>query len=143
MKNKTRHWLWNIAIALTLVLVVIAFLAHYKNWIKVENDEFKILSGIYYKELNFTDVNAVEMVDKIPSLERLNGFSVKETEKGIFRDSIYNTEVYIFVDKLSRQKIKVTYNDSLQLFFNISDSLETEKMYTLFSSKLDSLSSLK
>ncbi|SFW48159.1 hypothetical protein [Cellulophaga fucicola] len=143
MKNKTRHWLWNIVIALTLILVVIAFLAHYKNWIKVEDNEFKILSGIYYKELNFTDVNAVEMVDKIPSLERLNGFSVKETEKGIFRDSIYNTEVYIFVDKLSRQKIKVTYNDSLQLFFNVSDSLETEKMYTLFSSKLDSLSSLK
>lgn len=143
MKNRKKHWLWNIVIVLTLMVVVIAFMAHYKNWIKIENNQFKILSGVYYKTINFTDVNTVEMVDKIPSLERINGFSVSETEKGVFRDSIYNTDVYIFVDKLSRQKIKVTYKDSLQLFFNVSDSLETEKMYTMFSYKIDSLSSLK
>ncbi|MDO6490079.1 MULTISPECIES: hypothetical protein [unclassified Cellulophaga] len=140
MKNRKKHWLWNIVIVLTLMVVVIAFMAHYKNWIKIENNQFKILSGVYYKTINFTDVNTVEMVDKIPSLERINGFSVSETEKGVFRDSIYNTDVYIFVDKLSRQKIKVTYKDSLQLFFNVSDSLETEKMYTMFSHKIDSLS---
>lgn len=143
MKNRKKHWLWNIVIVLTLMVVVIAFMAHYKNWIKIENNQFKILSGVYYKTINFTDVNTVEMMDKIPSLERINGFSVSETEKGVFRDSIYNTDVYIFVDKLSRQKIKVTYKDSLQLFFNVSDSLETEKMYTMFSYKIDSLSSLK
>ncbi|MEP0213666.1 MAG: hypothetical protein ABJD66_10655 [Cellulophaga sp.] len=143
MKNSKKHWLWNIVIVLTLVLVAIAFLMHYKNWIKVEDNQFKILSGIYYKKLDFADINTVEMVDKIPSLERINGFSVSETEKGVFRDSIYNTDVYIFVDKLSKQKIKVTYRDSLQLFFNVSDSLETEKMYTMFSHKIDSLSSVK
>ncbi|WBU87884.1 hypothetical protein [Cellulophaga omnivescoria] len=143
MKNRKIHWLWNVVIVLTLMVIVAAFMAHYKNWINVESNQFKILSGIYYKKINFTDVNMVEMVDKIPSLERINGFSVSETEKGIFKDSIYNTDVYIFVDKLSTQKIKVTYKDTLQLFFNVSDSLETEKMYTLFSSKLDSLSSLK
>ncbi|WKB79878.1 hypothetical protein [Cellulophaga omnivescoria] len=143
MKNRKIHWLWNVVIVLTLMVIVAAFMAHYKNWINVESNQFKILSGIYYKKINFTDVNKVEMVDKIPSLERINGFSVSETEKGIFKDSIYNTNVYIFVDKLSTQKIKVTYKDTLQLFFNVSDSLETEKMYTLFSSKLDSLSSLK
>ncbi|MGJ8733576.1 MAG: hypothetical protein ACSHW4_10540 [Cellulophaga sp.] len=143
MKNSKKHWLWNIVIVLTLVLVAIAFFMHYKNWIKVEDNQFKILSGIYYKKLDFADINTVEMVDKIPSLERINGFSVSETEKGVFRDSIYNTDVYIFVDKLSKQKIKVTYRDSLQLFFNVSDSLETEKMYTMFSHKIDSLSSVK
>ncbi|TVZ07938.1 hypothetical protein JM80_0418 [Cellulophaga sp. RHA_52] len=143
MKNRKKHWLWNIVIVLTLMVVVIAFMAHYKNWIKIENNQFKILSGVYYKTINFTDVNAVEMVEKIPSLERINGFSVSETEKGIFKDSVYNTEVYIFVDKLSKHKVKVTYKDSLQLFFNVSDSLETEKLYTVFSNKLDSLSSIK
>ncbi len=143
MTNKKRHWLWNFLIVVTLLLVIVAFIAHYKNWISIENNRFQILSGIYYKELNFSDINNVELVDKIPQLERINGFSVKEIEKGVFKDSIYNTEVYIYVDKLSQQKIKVTYKDSLLLFFNLSDSTETQKIYGLFSKKVDSLSKLK
>jgi len=143
MKNKKRNWFWNTLIVLSLIVVAIAYVVHSKNWIKIDGEQFKILSGVYYKELKFSEVNGVTMVDKIPSLERINGFSVQEVEKGIFKDSIYRTEVYIFVDKLSRQKVKVTYNDTLQLFFNVSDSLETQKMYTLFSQKVDSLSKLK
>tara|TARA_R110002049_G_scaffold307383_2_gene507637 strand:+ start:4005 stop:4436 length:432 start_codon:yes stop_codon:yes gene_type:complete len=143
MKNKKRNWFWNTLIVLSLIVVAIAYVVHSKNWIKIDGEQFKILSGVYYKELKFSEVNGVTMVDKIPSLERINGFSVQEVEKGIFKDSIYRTEVYIFVDKLSRQKVKVTYNDTLQLFFNVSDSLETQKMYTLFSQKIDSLSKLK
>lgn len=143
MKNKKRNWFWNTLIVLSLIVVAIAYVVHSKNWIRIDGEQFKILSGVYYKELKFSEVNGVTMVDKIPSLERINGFSVQEVEKGIFKDSIYRTEVYIFVDKLSRQKVKVTYNDTLQLFFNVSDSLETQKMYTLFSQKVDSLSKLK
>ncbi|MCK0155699.1 hypothetical protein MWU65_00810 [Cellulophaga sp. F20128] len=143
MTNKKRNWFWNTLIVLSLIVVAIAFVVHSKNWIKIDGEQFKILSGIYYKELKFSEVNAVSMVDKIPSLERINGFSVKEIEKGIFKDSIHKTEVYIFVDKLTRQKVKVTYKDSLQLFFNVSDSLETQKIYSLFSQKIDSLAKLK
>ena len=135
MATKKRHWLWNILIVLTLITVVAAFLAHYKNWTKIEDNRIQILSGVYYKELNFSDINAVEMVQKLPSLQRINGFSVKETEKGIFRDSVLNTKVYFYVDKLSNQKIRITHNDSLELYFNYADSLETIKMYQLLIEK--------
>jgi len=135
MATKKRHWLWNILIVLTLITVVAAFLAHYKNWTKIEDNRIQILSGVYYKELNFSDINTVEMVEKLPSLQRINGFSVKETEKGIFRDSVLNTKVYFYVDKLSNQKIRITHNDSLELYFNYADSLETIKMYQLLIEK--------
>lgn len=129
MAGKKRHWFWNILIVLTLIVVIVAFLAHYKNWTKIEEHSIQILSGVYYKELNFSEINSIEMVDKVPSLERINGFSVKEVEKGVFRDSILNTRVYFYVDKLSDQKIKITHNDSLHLYLNLSDSIKTEKLY--------------
>lgn len=64
MARKKRHWFWNILIVLTLVVVVIAFMAHYKNWVKLEGDRIQILSGVYYKELKFSEVNSIEMVRK-------------------------------------------------------------------------------
>ncbi|MGY8914230.1 MAG: hypothetical protein ACKVJF_04000, partial [Flavobacteriales bacterium] len=94
-KNK-RPWMLNMLIVVTIIVVFLVFTAHYKNWIKTENDSIEILSGIYFKELLYSDIDSLKMVQKIPSLERINGFSAMEREKGLFRDSIYETEVYMF-----------------------------------------------
>ncbi len=70
----------------------------------------EILSGIYYKDLPYSSLNSVDMVDKIPSMERINGFSAWMMEKGVFRDSLKpENKVYVYVDDLSRKKIKILY----------------------------------
>ena len=144
MARKKRHWLWNLLIALTIIVCVLAFIAHYKNWIKIEGDHMRILSGVYYKELLFQDIDSVNMVDKIPQMERINGFSAGATEKGIFRDSLRpHIDVRVYVDDLRQSKIKVVHNDSLSLFLNFSDSIETQNMYRLLSEKIDDLNAPK
>ncbi|MEX0290092.1 MAG: hypothetical protein AB3N14_13365 [Flavobacteriaceae bacterium] len=140
MARKKRHWLWNILILLTVVVCVLAFTAHYKNWTKIEGDHLRILSGVYYKELKFEDIDSVFMVEKIPQMERVNGFSAWAMEKGIFKDSINpENQVRVYVDNLRQPKIKVVHNDSIKLFLNFADSIKTEQMYQFLSEKKNAL----
>ena len=138
MKGKKRHWFWNILIVLTIIVCLLSFLAHYKNWIWKKADRIEILSGVYYMELPFKTMNEVSMVSKIPSLDRKNGFSAWEKEKGIFKASLNEEKlVYVYVDNLHHQKIRLTYNDSLLLFINLSDSVKTKELYLYLEEKID------
>jgi hypothetical protein len=124
---------------ITVLVCLVAFVLHYKNWTKVESDELKILSGFYYKKLRYSELDSVVMVDKIPPMERLNGFSALEKEKGLFRefkDSLTTKKVYVYVDNLTNQKIKVVYNDSSKLYINLKDSLKTQELFTLLKGKI-------
>ncbi|MEH6679766.1 MAG: hypothetical protein V7724_04420 [Sediminicola sp.] len=134
-----KHWFWNLIIVLTIVVVLVAFMAHYKNWTRINPDSIEILSGIYHTELHYSEIDSVLMVPKIPSLERVNGFSAFQKEKGVFRDSLSDTEVYIYVDRLSQSKIKLVYQDSLKVFLNFADSTETALMYQFLSNKINPL----
>ena len=137
-KTEKRHWLLNLLIVVTIIVVALAFTAHYKNWVKTENEELEILSGIYFVKIPYSDMDSVTMVEKIPSMERINGFSVKEREKGVFKeDSLSTNKVYVYVDKLSQQKIRLVYQDSMKLFLNMPDSTETELMYQFLSNKIN------
>ncbi|RPG28172.1 MAG: hypothetical protein CBB72_019050 [Muricauda sp. TMED12] len=136
MGTKKRHWLWNILIVLTLVLCVLAFVEHYKNWYKIEEGNFKIFSGLYYQKIPLTELDSVLLVDKLPEMERSSGFSWMEKEKGVFMDSITQTKIYVFVDDLYQQKIKVVHHDSLKMYLNLKDSLETQKLYAILQSNL-------
>ena len=63
---------------------------------------------------------------------RLNGFSALEKEKGIFqefKDSLTDKKIHVFVDNISQPKIKLIYKDSLKLYFNLKDSLETDVIF--------------
>lgn len=138
---KKKHRFWNVIIALTVIVSLLAFAAHYKNWTKVELDQVKILSGFYYKKLKYSEVDSIVMVNKIPPMERLNGFSALEKEKGLFRefkDSLTTKKVHVYVDNLTNQKIKVVYNDSSKLYINYADSLKTLELYNLLISKIAS-----
>ncbi|PWK25291.1 hypothetical protein [Maribacter polysiphoniae] len=132
---------WNVVMVLTVIVSLMAFLAHYKNWTKVEQDKLKILSGFYYKKISYAQLDSVLWIDKIPPMERLNGFSAWEKEKGIFRefkDSLTDKKVNVYVDNLSNRKIKLVYNDSLKLYINYADSLETVQLFNLLKQRIDS-----
>lgn len=130
--KKKRHWLWNILIVVTLITVLLAFVAHYKNWVQMEKGHIGILSGLYYKKIPYAKINKVTMVAKIPSMERINGFSAMAKEKGIFKDSVTQQKTYVYVDNLAHSKIKLHYQDSLYLFFNYADSTDTAQLYQHF-----------
>ncbi len=129
MNKKKRHWLWNIIIVVTLVVCVFAFILHYKNWHKIEEGELRILSGIYYQNIPIAEIDSLLLVDKLPEMERFNGFSWMAKEKGVFNDSITQTKVYVFVDDLMQQKIKLVHHDSLKTYLNFNDSLQTQQFY--------------
>ena len=140
MATKKYHWFWNLLIVLTLVICVLAFVAHSKNWTKVTPDKLQVLSGFYYKELPFAELDSVEWVERIPPMQRLNGFSAFDKGKGLyqeFRDSLTDKKVYVYVDNFSQQKIRVVYKDSFQLYLNLKDSLETIALFDLLQGKLE------
>ena len=127
--KKKNSWFWNLVIILTVIGCGFAFVLHYKNWTNIEDDTFKITSGIYSQKIPLSQINEVTFVAKLPEMERKNGFSWLAKEKGIFKDSISGHTTYVFVDDLRQQKIRLTHTDSLLLFFNLADSLETTKFY--------------
>lgn len=131
MATKKRHWLWNVLIVIVLALCIFAFVEHYKNWCKIEEGNLKVLSGIYYQKIPLMEIDSVVFVDKLPEMERSNGFSWMAKEKGVFKDSITQSKVYVFVDDLRQQKIKVVHHDSLKLYLNLQDSIETQGIYTI------------
>ncbi len=139
MAVKKRLWFWNILIVLTIIACSLAFAAHYKNWTKIEADQMTILSGIYYHDLKYEVIDSVLWVDRIPPMERLNGFSAFDKGKGVFRefkDSLTDKKVYVFIDNYANKKIRFVNKDASQLFLNLKDSTETEALYEFFENKL-------
>lgn len=140
MATKKRHWLWNILIVVTVLACLMAFAAHYKNWTRIEPEQMTILSGIYYHDLKFEELDGVEWVDKIPPMVRLNGFSAFEKGKGVyqeFKDTLTDRKVYVFVDNFENQKIHLIRKDSSQLFLNMKDSLETVELFDVLKGKME------
>jgi len=140
MATKKRHLLWNIVIVLTVIVCIMAFAAHYKNWTRIESDRMTILSGIYYHDLKFEDLDKIEWVDRIPPMLRLNGFSAFEKGKGVyqeFKDTLTDRKVYVFVDNFEQQKIRFVNKDASQLYLNLKDSIETVEMFDFFKRKIE------
>jgi uncharacterized protein YbcV (DUF1398 family) len=140
MRTKKGHWLWNILIVITVIVCLMAFAAHYKNWTRKDVDKMTILSGIYYHDLKFENLDQVDWVDKIPPMVRLNGFSAFEKGKGVyqeFKDTLTDRKVYVFVDNFEHQKIHFINKDSSQLFLNMKDSLETVELFDFFKDKIE------
>lgn len=129
MKKNKYYWLWNIIIVLTVLACIGAFVLHYKNWSKFEEGHFQVVSGVYKQKINLSDISEIAYVERLPEMERKNGFSWLAKEKGVFKDSLTANTVYVFVDDLHQQKIRLIHNDSLKLYINFLDSLETKKVF--------------
>lgn len=134
--KKSNNWIWNVVIFLTITACTLAFGLHYKNWVAVDADKLNVRSGIYAQEIPFATLNAVEWVPKLPQMKRKNGFSWLAKEKGVFKDSINGQQAYVFVDNLRQQKLQLRHSDSLLLYLNLEDSLETDQLYQKLLAKL-------
>ncbi len=100
-----------------------------------------ILSGIYYQEVAFDNLESVEWVEKIPPMVRLNGFSAFEKGKGVyqeFKDTLTDRKVYVFVDNFEQQKIRIVQKDSSQVFLNLKDSINTVALFNDLRDKISS-----
>ena len=137
MRKNSKNWFWNIVIVLTVLFSIAAFVLHYKNWSKFEDGHFQVISGIYKEKILLSDIDSVGFVEKLPQMERTSGFSWLAREKGVFKDSITASKVYVFVDDLRQQKIRLVYKDSLKLYINFSDSLQTNRVYENIKEAID------
>ncbi|UWX55186.1 hypothetical protein NYZ99_00690 [Maribacter litopenaei] len=139
MVSKKRHWFWNLLLVITVIVCVSVLTMHYRNWIKTAPDHIQLVSGFYIEKVSYSDLDSVVLVERIPPMIRLNGFSALEKEKGIFqefKDSLTDKKIYVFVDNISQPKIKLVYNDSIKLYFNLKDSMETVVMFNGLQEKL-------
>ncbi|MGK0495476.1 MAG: flagellar motor component MotA [Maribacter sp.] len=139
MKSNKRHWFWNLLLVLTVIVCAFALTMHYKNWVSVKSNYIKVMSGFYSQSVDYNDLDSVVFVARLPPMERLNGFSALEKEKGVFRefkDSLTDKKVYVFVDNISQQKIKLVYKDSVKLYLNLKDSVKTLNLFNSLVPKL-------
>ncbi len=105
---------------------------------RVRADHVGLLSGVFYEKMLFSDLDSVQLVPRIPQMERVHGFSAWAMEKGIFLDSIHpENRVSVYVDNLMLPKIRIVHRDSLKVYLNFKDSVETNKMYLFLRDKLD------
>ena len=135
--KKRSNWFWNILIIATLLLCTFVFILHYKNYTKIKEGHFQVVSGFYKQRIPLTNIHGVEFVPRIPEMERKNGFSWLTREKGVFLDSVSGNKIYVFVDDLQQRKLKIQYGDSRELYLNLTDSLETQKIYTTLKTFMD------
>lgn len=135
--GRKRHWLLNLTIGITILACLLAFAIHSRNWMRLKEGRMQLLSGVYYLEVPFAELDSVRWQAKIPQMERRHGFSFWAREKGVFSDSLFPSRpVYVYVDDLRQTKIRITYRDSLTLFLNFSDTAETRSVYHLLREKL-------
>jgi hypothetical protein len=138
MAGARRHWLLNLLIVVSVILCVLAFAVHSRTWQRAHEDRLQLLTGLYFLEVPFSAVDSLSWKEQLPQLERNHGFSYWAREKGRFKDSLYPARpIYIFVDDLRQPKLKISYRDSLTLFLNFSDSLETRALYDLLVRKME------
>jgi len=142
MRLTKNHWVWSVMLIVTVILCAVILILHFKNWISSDNESLKLRSGFYYVEIPYSDLDSVLLIDRMPPMERLNGFSALEKEKGVFRefkDSLTNKKVHVFVDNISQQKVKLVYEDSVYLYFNLKDSVETINLLDDLTAKMNTL----
>jgi len=141
--RQRRHWFWNLLLVVSILVCLLAFVAHYRNWTRLEPQRLQLLTGLYYVELPYAELDSVQWAEKIPHMERDHGFSAGAREKGVFRDSLNpDRPVYVFVDNLRHPKIKIRYRDTLTLYLNFADSTETLSVFRLLEQKLQEQSAI-
>lgn len=131
MNFNKRPWFWNVLLVLTVILCISVLTLHFKNWINNDSNSLSLMSGFYKVDIRYQELDSAIFVQRMPPMERLNGFSALEKEKGIFRefkDSLTDKKVHVFVDNINQQKLKLVYKDSLHLYVNLKDSTQTVEL---------------
>lgn len=144
MKNMNfnkRPWFWNVLLVLTVILCISVLTLHFKNFISNDSNSLRLMSGFYKVDIRYQELDSAIFVQRMPAMQRLNGFSALEKEKGIFRefkDSLTDKKVHVFVDNINQQKLKLVYKDSLTLYLNLKDSVRTVALMNDLVTKMNS-----
>ncbi|SIQ09915.1 hypothetical protein [Maribacter ulvicola] len=143
MHSSKKNWIWTLTLIVTVVCCAAILILHVKNW--VTNDDYRLAlrSGFYHVEVPLNELDSVVLVERIPPMQRLHGFSALEKEKGVFRefkDSLTEKKVHVFVDNINQNKVKLVYKDSSYIYFNLKDSVETVQLFQKLGAKTKALS---
>jgi hypothetical protein len=136
-----KNWVWTIVFIATVIFCTSILILHIKNWVGNNDNSLRLRSGFYAVEIPYTQMDSIAMVDRIPPMERLHGFSALEKEKGVFRqfkDSLTDKKIHVFVDNIHQQKVKLVYKDSTYVYFNLKDSVETIQLMDRLKLKISS-----
>lgn len=125
-----------------MICCIFVLILHVKNWVSSDENSLGLRSGFYNVEISINELDSVVLVERIPPMERLHGFSALEKEKGVFRefkDSLTDKTVYVFIDNINQDKVKLVYKDSMYVYFNLKDSVETIQLFQKLSNKTEAL----
>ncbi|MEP2279186.1 PH domain-containing protein [Maribacter sp.] len=143
MQSSKKNWIWTITLIVTVLCCAGVLILHVKNWVSNDDNNLGLRSGFYNVEIPLNELDSVAFVERIPPMQRLHGFSALEKEKGVFRefkDSLTDKKVYVFVDNINQNKLKLVYKDSSYVYFNLKDSVETVQLFQKLSSRTGALS---
>lgn len=138
-----KNWVWTVVLILTVICCAFILILHLKNWVSNSDNSLGIRSGFYNVEIPLNELDSVVLVERIPPMERLHGFSALEKEKGVFRefkDSLTDKKVHVFVDNIEQHKVKLVYKDSTYVYFNLKDSVKTLQLFQKLGGKIGALS---
>lgn len=143
MHSSKKNWVWTIALIITVIVCAFVLTLHIKNWVDDDVNSLSLRSGFYNVEIPLNELDSVVLVERIPPMQRLHGFSAFDKEKGVFRefkDSLTDKKVRVFVDNINQNKVKLVYKDSAYVYFNLKDSVETVQLFQKLSTRINSLS---
>ncbi|WP_027065279.1 hypothetical protein [Maribacter sp. Hel_I_7] len=143
MHSSKKNWVWTIALIITVIVCAFVLTLHIKNWVDDDVNSLSLRSGFYNVEIPLNELDSVVLVERIPPMQRLHGFSAFDKEKGVFRefkDSLTDKKVRVFVDNINQNKVKLVYKDSAYVYFNLKDSVGTVQLFQKLSSRISSLS---
>lgn len=143
MHSSKKNWVWTIALIITVIVCAFVLTLHIKNWVDDDVNSLSLRSGFYNVEIPLNELDSVVLVERIPPMQRLHGFSAFDKEKGVFRefkDSLTDKKVRVFVDNINQNKVKLVYKDSAYVYFNLKDSVETVRLFQKLSTRINSLS---
>ena len=143
MHSSKKNWVWTIALIITVIVCAFVLTLHIKNWVDDDVNSLSLRSGFYNVEIPLNELDSVVLVERIPPMQRLHGFSAFDKEKGVFRefkDSLTDKKVRVFFDNINQNKVKLVYKDSVYVYFNLKDSVETVQLFQKLSARISSLS---
>jgi len=143
MHSSKKNWIWTLTLIITVICCAAVLILHFKNWVTNDDNSLGLRSGFYTIEIPLNELDSVMFVERIPPMQRLHGFSALDKEKGVFRefkDSLTDKKVHVFVDNINQNKVKLVYNDSTYVYFNLKDSVETVQLFQKLNSRTGALS---
>jgi hypothetical protein len=124
-KTKLTYFIIGLVILFVIGLITYGFIPSKTIF---NNDTIRF-SGMYGFEINITEIENVELIDKIPTINiRTNGFSFGTIKKGYFNlDKIGKSRLLVHSDM--PPYLILSKNNGDKIIINFKDKIKTEKTY--------------